>query len=115
MNQMPWTLNCVECDQIYAGDAYRYRCQCGGTLEVTHRFEESPSLATFDERLGSRDALDRSGVWRFRELILPLPERFVCTRGEGNTHLYWSDRVAAFAGLDHFGLKHEGENPTGSF
>jgi threonine synthase len=37
------------------------------------------------------------------------------TRGEGNTNLYDSKQIAAYVGLDTFLLKHEGENPTGSF
>jgi threonine synthase len=37
------------------------------------------------------------------------------TRGEGNTHLYEADSVAKHVGLDGLLLKHEGENPTGSF
>jgi threonine synthase len=39
------------------------------------------------------------------------------TRYEGNTPLYWSDRIADYAGLANgrMGVKHEGHNPTGSF
>jgi len=72
----------------------------------------------FDARLGSRKAVDRSGVWRFREVVLPLEERHIITRGEGGTTLYRSEAGTAlsrFAGMDSFWLKHEGENPTGSF
>jgi len=51
----------------------------------------------FDERaslppLWPMDAhtllLDASGVWRYRELILPLPDQYVVSRPEGNTALY---------------------------
>lgn len=71
--------------------------------------------------------LDCSGVWRYRELILQTPERYVVTRPEGNTGLYpvgvencgsgraGHRQIGAFAGLEHFFLKHEGENPSGSF
>lgn len=77
----------------------------------------------------SPDALlhDRSGVWRYRELILPVPESSIISRPEGNTSLYpvgldncgasraGHRHIGMFAGLERFFLKHEGENPTGSF
>jgi len=39
----------------------------------------------------------------------------VVTRGEGNTHLYEARSVGSPIGLPNLWLKHEGENPTGSF
>jgi threonine synthase len=116
--EVPWTLRCVECGADFPGLEPRHRCVCGGTLDVEHR---PPALRgaelreLWERRLGSRDPLDRSGVWRFRELVLPLEARFVATRQEGGTPLYDAPRVAAYAGLDALRLKHEGENPTGSF
>ncbi|MER3486567.1 MAG: threonine synthase, partial [Chloroflexota bacterium] len=44
-----------------------------------------------------------------------LPHEAIITRAEGNTPLYWDDRLARYAGLDQLGLKHEGHNPTASF
>lgn len=70
---------------------------------------------------------DRSGVWRYRELILPVPESTIISRPEGNTSLYpvgmdncddsriGHRQIGIFAGLERLYLKHEGENPTGSF
>ncbi|HEX8271767.1 MAG TPA: threonine synthase [Longimicrobiaceae bacterium] len=116
--EVPWTLRCVECGADFPGLEPRHRCVCGGTLDVEHR---PPALRgaelreLWERRLGSRDPLDRSGVWRFRELVLPLEREFVATRQEGGTPLYDAPRVAAYAGLDALRLKHEGENPTGSF
>ena len=57
-------------------------------------------------------------MWRFREIVLPLEQRHIVARGEGNTGLYEAQRggsLARYAGMDRFVLKHEGENPTGSF
>jgi threonine synthase len=71
--------------------------------------------------------LNTSGVWRYRELILPIPEQYIVSRPEGNTALYPVGRensgnhraghsqIGNYAGLDYLYLKHEGENPTGSF
>ena len=110
-----WVLRCVDCAREYPGLDVRYRCDCGGTLDVAHRFGRI-SLATFDRRRGTSRTIDRSGVWRFRELVLPLDEAHVVTRPEGDTNLYQSPALAEFTGLAQpLMLKHEGENPTGSF
>ena len=172
------SLRCVECSALYpaieAGHSTsstpslpsaRYRCDCGGVLDVEMGFnmpyQSSQSARTsqssvfdgeaeattaptagamwrqlFDDRATtppiwsvSSDTvlLDTSGVWRYRELILPAPEHYVVTRPEGNTGLYpvgmencspsraGHRHIGAYAGLERFFLKHEGENPTGSF
>ncbi len=68
------------------------------------------------ERLESKLPIDRSGVWRFRELlpILLNPDQAVTLR-EGNTPLYRLDRAAEKLGLEQLYAKHQGANPTGSF
>ena len=115
---MTWALECVLCGKRYPGLEVRYRCDCGETLDVVHDLDALGDVVTldlFDRRLGSKRPEDRSGVWRFRELVLPATPEQIATRGEGNTHLYDSPQVASYAGLDELRLKHEGENPTGSF
>jgi threonine synthase len=74
-----------------------------------------------------KQLLDYSGVWRYRDLILPVPEEYVISRPEGNTGLYpvgiencgagrsGHRQIGIYAGLERLFLKHEGENPTGSF
>src|SRR5579883_1494867 len=160
-------LRCVECSTLYpaveAGQPPRYRCECGGVLDVETVFrlpeqqrraageadavlsgldvEGTPAAGAawrqlFDERASvppiwpiSTDKLllDCSGVWRYRELILPAPDDLVVSRPEGNTGLYpvgiencgagraGHRQIGLYAGLERFFLKHEGENPTGSF
>mgnify|MGYP001273224282 CR=1 FL=1 len=110
-------LTCVECGQMYAPLEVRYRCDCGGTLDVIHDVQPKnvTPLSTFDGRLASKTPADRSGVWRFREYVLPIEQHEICTRGEGNTGLYWSPKIANYVGLSSICVKHEGENPTGSF
>ena len=154
------SLRCVECETVYPGfeAAPRYRCECGGVLDVETEFQlptrqaiqprenlpESdltPSAGAawrqvFDERATSApiwplstDTLlpDHSGVWRYRELIFPVPLSAIVSRPEGNTGLYpvgldncdegriGHRQIGMFAGLERLFLKHEGENPTGSF
>jgi threonine synthase len=68
------------------------------------------------ERRCSSEALDQSGVWRFREL-LPILDNFgnAVTLQEGNTPLYLLKRVSKALGIDQLYAKHQGMNPTGSF
>ena len=117
---MNFHLKCVKCDKKYPGLDQRYRCDCGGTLDVIHDLDTFQlSTELFDSRRNSNEPMDRSGVWRFRELILPLSDdvlsQCVVTRGEGNTHLYRASRLGENIGVPNLWLKHEGENPTGSF
>lgn len=171
------SLRCVECSTLYpaleinsrtGAPLPRYRCDCGGVLDVETRLElpyelmqqddvptnqqdspfkleaiaDTPPLAgaawrqLFDERAATppiwaidtdSTLLDTSGVWRYRELILSAPEEYIVSHPEGNTGLYPVGRencgpsrighrqIGLYAGLDRFYLKHEGENPTGSF
>ena len=117
MSAVRWHLACVDCGATYGGMDVRYRCDCGGTLDVVHERDalDVPSLETFDQRRASRAVEDRSGVWRFRELVLPLGPAEIVSKPEGNTNLYCSARLSAWTGCENLALKHEGENPTGSF
>jgi threonine synthase len=118
MNECNWKLTCVDCSAEYPGLDVRFRCDCGGTLDVVHDLnvlKDSLTLKTFDRRLASKQIWDRSGVWRFSELILPLEPTEMVTKPEGNTNLYASARLAEYTGLESLLLKHEGENPTASF
>ncbi len=167
-------LRCVECATLYPAVEFgqgsaqplpRYRCACGGVLDVETQFtlpqafQQEPSESQdalqalevsgdlppmagaawrqlFEERaeqppiwaVGSDSMLlDSSGVWRYRELILSAPEHYIISRPEGNTGMYPVGRencgpgrighrqLGLYAGLDRFFLKHEGENPSGSF
>ena len=113
-------LQCIECGKQYPIQQVIYTCaSCQGLLDVRHDFQDSASRLTrelFDNRLGSLHSPFNSGVWRFKELIYPdISAEQIVSRMEGNTNLYHVPRVAKFVGLDTLYLKHEGENPTGSF
>jgi threonine synthase len=97
-----------------------YNCpKCGALLEV--RFTEAQIDAetlktTWRQRRTSNQPLDRSGVWRYREL-LPFDGHHhqVVSLSEGNTPLLDAPRAAEYGGLDRLTFKHQGFNPTGSF
>ena len=117
---MPSSLQCIDCAQQYPIQRVIYSCEtCGGLLDVRHdlgALRTPINSETFDGRLGTFDAPYNSGVWRFKELVYPgIDDSSIVSRIEGNTNLYELPRVATFAGVDTLFLKHEGENPTGSF
>lgn len=116
-------LRCARCGAVYPVHQVRYMCDCGGLLDVSHDLEAlrpEVNRYLFDGRLEGAPTPHvaptiNSGVWRYRELILPVTADAIVSRPEGNTPLYHHPRLSSWVGLDAFYLKHEGENPTGSF
>src|SRR5687768_4570610 len=110
----------TECRSEFDLDERVYVCsRCGDLLEI-HRADESGFEAAglrevWRERRTSWEERDRSGVWRFRE-FLPFDDGVeVVSLGEGNTQVYEGRRCAEYCGLNSLKLKHQGNNPTGSF
>ena len=109
-------LHCIGCGAEIAGAeaAEDFRCrECGNLFEVDYPEllprRANSGLATgnlagswkevWSRRRLSREALDRSGVWRFRELLpFMADERHVVTLEEGNTPLYHLPRCGTEPG-----------------
>ncbi|NBW80811.1 threonine synthase [bacterium] len=109
-------LQCVRCQKALPWNTTEYRCACGGLLEVHQLNKGTPaSRELFHQRIGSRLPVDQSGVWRFREWIVPVLESQIVTHPEGGTRLYARSDLSAYAGIEDLHFKHEGENPSGSF
>lgn len=105
----------MECGRRYDGVTPRTACtECGGLLDVVVPLNR---LTPDDLGQGLPEAARNSGVWRYWPLLPQLPGDAIVSRWEGNTALYRDDRLARFAGLQDGALrmKHEGQNPTGSF
>jgi len=103
---------CIACGTVASELASATRCTaCGGLLEVRHA---PPELlgAALRERFDRR--VTGSGVWRFRELVLPAVVDPV-SYPEGNTPLLSRAALSEWTGLSDLAIKHEGHNPTGSF
>jgi len=123
------TLVCGQCGATAPGTSTRFRCACGTPFDLpTDALPRVPVVgpqlrARFHARLGTLDGSASSGVWRYRELVLPIGDEAIVSRQEGNTPLYavgaaerggWR-QVGLYAGAERLYLKHEGMNPTGSF
>src|SRR5574337_173660 len=92
---------------------------CGDLLEVKYEFEpfDAEELRrSWHQRRLSGEPIDRSGVWRFRELIPFIePGDRIISLSEGSTPLVGTRRTGWWAGPVHLTIKHQGNNPTGSF
>jgi len=97
-----------------------YHCSvCGGLLDVRYEFDpfDAEELRkSWHQRRLSGEPIDRSGVWRFRELI-PFVDSGarIISLSEGSTPLVGTRRAGYWAGPVHLTIKHQGNNPTGSF
>jgi threonine synthase len=115
-------IRCADCATVLAEGSLHSTCpRCGGLLVAEHRMpalQGAALRALFDDRIGAEayrgSAMLRSGVWRFRELVLPDADEVV-SHPEGNTPLIERDTIARYAGVASLVVKHEGHNPTGSF
>ena len=114
--------SCIEsdCQAHYGLNERVYTCpRCGGLLDIVPSIrglsDPGALRALWHERLSSREPQDRSGVWRFRELLPFALDVESVTLQEGNTPLYEAPQSADYCRLDSLQLKHQGLNPTGSF
>jgi threonine synthase len=92
--------------------------RCGGLLELEHdeSLDAGTLMTTFAARRAAMTGADHSGVWRYRELVLPsIQPNEIVSHPEGNTPLLERSAVGAWAGVERLLMKHEGHNPTGSF
>ena len=112
-------LRCISCGTLPASAAQDFRCaNCGDLLEFFFpewSFDAAALKSLWLNRRPSRNPLDLSGVWRFREMLPHIPEEHAITLREGNTPLYHLPRCASITGVENLHAKHQGMNPTASF
>jgi threonine synthase len=110
-------LLCSECGTPAAADAM-FCADCGGLLAFA-TFAAPAGHAPDRDRLAARrastDLRDRSGVWRYRELLPEIPFDEIVTLGEGDVPLYAGPRGAEYARVQRLSYLHLGMNPTASF
>jgi threonine synthase len=119
-------LRCTGCAAVsqpheMGGD---FRCSsCGELFETVYPGWQSAGQRPnpgalrwlWQERRNSREWIDQSGVWRFRDLLPIVADEQIVTLREGNTPLYRLRQSAKRLGLPELYAKHQGMNPTGSF
>jgi threonine synthase len=110
---------CEDCGSTFDERDTRTECaNCGGLLELVHpeRRDADRLRSIFAARRGTISGVERSGVWRYRELVLPsATDADIVSHPEGNTPLVARASIAEWAGVSSLLIKHEGHNPTGSF
>ncbi|MCP4421674.1 MAG: threonine synthase [Chloroflexi bacterium] len=111
------------CSDTYSIYDVIYTCpNCGGLLEVQHELEPlrqqtAESWKTLlDQRAGSSQWPYGSGVWAMKEWIAPnLQDENVVSMFEGNSNLFWAERLGQQVGLPDLWIKLCGNSHTGSF
>ncbi|HEX3467763.1 MAG TPA: threonine synthase [Candidatus Elarobacter sp.] len=96
-------LACADCGELLAF-ALDEPAVDGAAVEATAR-----------ARRASVEPRDRSGVWRFRELLPAVADDAITTLREGDVPLIDGPRGASYAGVDRLAYLHLGMNPTASF
>ena len=100
-----------------------YTCpECGGLLEVYHEREplQVRNAYQWKQLFGTRASTSvwpfGSGVWGMKELVVPsLADENVVSMFEGNTNLFWADRLGKQLGVPDLWIKLCGNSHTGSF
>ena len=111
------TLVCEWCRLEYSSRSPLTECPCGSLMSAriaTPEIRGAALRGLFESRARAEVPGRGSGVWRYRELVLPGRGPTV-SHPEGNTALYRRQDIGAHAGVADLQLKHDGENPTGSF
>jgi len=116
-------LQSISSKKTYPLDDIRFTSDDGELLDVVHDLERLKKQYNISQEyfLNKRAHLNKQpsgGVWHFKELVLPeIHDNQIVSRQEGNTRLHRSKKISSWLGLnkEKFFLKHEGENPTGSF
>ncbi len=100
-----------------------YRCPtCGGLLEVAHDVDalrDRSAIAwmqLMDRRTGTTQWPYGSGVWGKKEWVIPdIDDDNIVSMFEGNSNLFWANRLGQQIGLDDLWVKMCGNSHTGSF
>ncbi len=100
-----------------------YTCpRCGGLLEVEHDIDALRERSAadwkqlFDGRVGTTEWPYGSGVWGKKEWIMPtISDDNVVSMYEGNSNLFWAERLGQQIGLSDLWVKLCGNSHTGSF
>ncbi|MFC1563285.1 threonine synthase [candidate division KSB1 bacterium] len=116
---MKFYLSCIECGSTYSTEDIRFFCECGGLLDIEpdkDEWEEVYGSKNYFQLIDYRSSRHNSGVWRYKDFVgINARKREIITRNEGSTGIYMVRQISEWTGVESLEIKHEGENPTGSF
>jgi threonine synthase len=100
-----------------------YTCPtCGGLLEVAHDVDAlrqrsaAEWKALLDKRIGATQWPYGSGVWGKKEWVIPtIDDDNIVSMYEGNSNLFWAERLGKQIDLPDLWVKLCGNSHTGSF
>jgi threonine synthase len=100
-----------------------YTCPtCGGLLEVHHDVDALKQrsaaawISLLTRRVGTNQWPYGSGVWNMKEWVIPdLDDENVVSMYEGNSNLFWAERLGQQIGVPDLWVKLCGNSHTGSF
>jgi threonine synthase len=102
-------LTCSSCSWTSPLDGLHNLCpSCSAPILVRYALER-------DAPLRARIAARPRGMWRWSEVLPPVPERDIVTLGEGDTPLLPVPRLGRALGMRSLLIKDESLNPTRSF
>ncbi|VAX17515.1 Threonine synthase [hydrothermal vent metagenome] len=112
-----------QCRKKYSLTEVRYNCgDCGALLQVVHDYDEIRKTSSrewrskFEERKMHNTWPYGSGVWRFKEWVLPnLDNENIVSTYEGETNLFLAERLGEEIGVPDLWIKLCGNSHTGSF
>lgn len=112
-----------KCRKRYSLTDVIYNCgDCGSLLQVVHDMDELSKIPAggwmrmFDERRMRNQWPFGSGVWRLKELVCPhVDDANIVSMYEGESNLFWAERLGAEIGLPDLWIKLCGNSHTGSF
>jgi len=100
---------CIECGLKVDGEKVISKCQrCGDLLEVKYFYDD---VEVGEKVWGGRPL----SVWRYLELLPISKDARIVSLQEGGTRIHRCERLEKKFGLRRILVKHEGDNPTGSF
>ena len=100
-----------------------YACPaCGGLLQVRHDLKALRQRGAKEwkklmgARVGSTEWPYGSGVWGIREWVVPdLHDKNIVSMYEGNSNLFWAERLGDILNMRNLWVKLCGNSHTGSF
>ncbi len=112
------------CGATYPVAEVIYTCsRCGSLLEVAHDLEALRAghsaeewKRLFESRSMTTEWPLGSGVWGKKEWVCPaVADDHVVSMYEGNTNLFWAERLGRMVGVEDLWIKLSGNSHTGSF